>query len=182
MLTLKTIPILFAALSLTVQTTPVQEPQNLGVVVYLNSANNSFADLEPQTAKIAVKTKALGFAGGSTVVELPGDKSPVRFSTKQQLQFVFSLATGVDPQKMTLYRFDSSKGKRTLVLAKAGSLGIGATSGPGPLRVNLTRYGDHSYKITSANPLTPQAPMMFTALALILPNKGSLHYPLHIFH
>src|SRR5580704_16010189 len=135
------------------QDTKVLEPENIGVVVYLDSAHNSLLDLEAQTITTKTKIKALGYGGAKSTAEIPGDKSPVRLSADQKLEFVVSLANGVDPKQLTLHRFDKAKDKRQVLLAKATMFGGSAHAGS--IRVNILRHGQSSYRLIPAEPLLP---------------------------
>jgi len=123
------------------------EPEFSNEPYYLNkNAGNTLIRLEKNSSKI--DTKANVVSGSESGYSIDGSKSPVRISSGNNISFVFSSgssgsssttssaksdsimkANGVDPsmmsgmndlsQKLTLYKVESGKGVRKVLLQKA---------------------------------------------------------------
>ena len=124
------------------------EPDVLGMVYLLNSESKSLVPLEKQTVKI----KSRGIVTSTGYLEAKGAKSPVRLKADQPLEFVVSLASGVDPNKFQLYPLTLRKKNREAILGKASVKGeeIGATAIP----ITVKKYGE-AYKFTVSQKLAP---------------------------
>ncbi|HEV8505364.1 MAG TPA: hypothetical protein VGQ53_08195 [Chitinophagaceae bacterium] len=137
--------ILFIAYAINAQTYP--EPEFSNEPYYLNkSAGNTLVRLEKNSSKM--DTKANAISGSESGYSIDGSKSSVRLSTGNNVSFVFSSgssgsssttssaksdsimrANGVDPammsgmddlsKKLTLYKVESGKGVRKVLLQKA---------------------------------------------------------------
>lgn len=137
--------ILFIAYAINAQTFP--EPEFSNEPYYLNkSAGNTLVRLEKNSSKM--DTKANAISGSESGYSIDGSKSSVRLSTGNNVSFVFSSgssgsssttssaksdsimrANGVDPammsgmddlsKKLTLYKVESGKGVRKVLLQKA---------------------------------------------------------------
>jgi len=129
----------------------VPEPENIGVIYYLDSASNALVGTERQIVRGRAKLRALGFGGYRVVAEVEREHSSLRLKAGQTLEFVLQLPWGVDPLKMRLYRLEAKDGKRQVVFGSATLM----TAKIGYFQVNVTRFGEHSYKFAPANPLTP---------------------------
>jgi hypothetical protein len=115
--------------------------------------------LERQTPKVQLKSKALGLGGVKSVLEIKGDKSPIRFKEGQQLEFVVLVSSQqTDPQGiLQLFSLDSLNGKRQLILGKEGLTSAGPKSVVNDKAVpfNATKYGTSSFKMRPAQNLPP---------------------------
>src|SRR6266446_1458304 len=129
----------------------VPEPENIGVIYYLDSASNALVGTERQIVRGRAKLRALGFGGYRVVAEVEREHSSLRLKAGQTLEFVLQLPWGIDPLKMRLYRLEAKDGKRQVVFGSATLM----TAKTGYFQVNVTRFGEHSYKFATANPLTP---------------------------
>jgi hypothetical protein len=137
--------ILFIAYAINAQTYP--EPEFSNEPYYLNkSAGNTLVRLEKNSSKM--DTKANAISGSESGYSIDGSKSSVRLSTGNNVSFVFSSgssgsssttssaksdsimrANGMDPammsgmddlsKKLTLYKVESGKGVRKVLLQKA---------------------------------------------------------------
>ena len=128
----------------------VTEPQALGVLHHLDG--DSLKPIERVSAKLKSSSKALGFGGGSVQIEIPGDKSKVRLTSNQKQDFVVQLPNGADPAKFLLFKFEPSKGKRQLQIAKFSTFGKTST-GMGEIATTVMKYGQSSYKIAPSEQL-----------------------------
>jgi hypothetical protein len=72
--------------------------------------------------------------------------------SNQKMEFVVSLANGVDPNKYQLVSFQSKAGKRKAVLIEA--TWTGQKANPVFLPCNISKFGD-SYKFTPSQTLSP---------------------------
>lgn len=137
--------ILFIDYAINAQTYP--EPEFSNEPYYLNkNAGNTLMRLEKSSSKIDTKTNVV--SGSESGYSIDGSKSSVRLSSGNNISFVFSSgssgsssttssaksdsimkANGVDPsmmsgmndlsQKLTLYKVESGKGVRKVLLQKA---------------------------------------------------------------
>lgn len=134
--------ILFIGHAVYAQTYP--EPEFSNEPYYLNkSAGNTLVRLEKNSSKM--DTKANAISGSESGYSIDGSKSSVRLSSGNNISFVISSgssstassaksdsvmrANGVDPsmmgrmddpsQKLTLYKVESTKGVRKVLLQKA---------------------------------------------------------------
>jgi hypothetical protein len=153
---------LFAGIAAVGQQIP--EPTFNDVFFGLDSAAGKLVPLERQTATIRGKAKFGGYGGIKVASEFKPGKSPVRFRSGEQPQFVVrSFATAAstfDPNTLYVLRKLKKKGdKRELVMTEShGPLGLGgATSNlaEGVLPVTFERFGEHSLKIAPEKPLPP---------------------------
>jgi hypothetical protein len=137
----------------------VQEPEYLGIFFLLDSATGSLIPLERQPAEHKATTKVLGWGGGKSIIEIKGEKSPIRFKEGRKLEFVVRVSSQlVDPMSiLQLFSLESKKGNRQLVTTKAGCMGISIKRVMNEKMVpfNSAKYGESSFKITPAQNLSP---------------------------
>jgi hypothetical protein len=118
------------------------EPETLGVLYYFDQTSESLTLLERQIAKVKA-----GFT--SLSAEIAGGQSPVRVRNGPRPGFVIRLASGVDPNKFQLYRFEGKKDKRKLKIA-----GLSGTTGAG-IPCDVVSFGQSSYLIKPSKDLEP---------------------------
>ena len=118
------------------------EPETIGVFYYFDLASNSLIPLERQTGK----AKA-GFTSASA--EIAGGQSPVQVKSGPRPGFVIRLASGVDPNKFQLYRFETKKDKRKVKIA-----GLSGSTGAGK-PCDVVSFGQSSYLIKPSKDLEP---------------------------
>lgn len=106
----------------------VEEPEYVNSAFRLD-ANAALTPLERQTGHPVTKPQGLGHVA-SKVLVFPGDRSPVRFTAGDNLEFVVRVERrDVDPQtSIQFYILKPAKGKRELIVVKAGSMGISSKS------------------------------------------------------
>ena len=140
------------------------EPQYNDVFFALDSSAGKLVPLERQTSTIKGKPKFLGYGGIKVSSQFKPGNSPVRFKSGDQLEFIVrsALATvsTVDPATMYVLRVLKKKGdSRELVMTEShGPLALGGTTSnlaEGVLPVNFEKFGEHSLKIVSQNPIPP---------------------------
>ena len=137
------------ALAQTPEPKKVQEPEKLNVMYAVDSIG-TLVPLERTAAKVRTSAKLTG--GAKQVAQLEGAASALRLVAGVEPVFVVKLATGVDPGTWTLYAFESKKNHREVVLANAGYLS--AKAGLGAVACDVSKYGEGSYKLTPAQPLS----------------------------
>jgi len=137
----------------------IQEPEYIGVFFLLEPDTGTLIPLERQTPESKINVKAMGFGGGESVLEVKGEKSVVRFRADQKLEFVVLVASQqTDPQGIIqFFSLESKKGKRRLVVAKAGSMGRNGKSVTSERAIpfNATKYGVSSFRIVPVQRLAP---------------------------
>lgn len=141
------------------ETNKVEEPEYQDVVFYLDTTSTNLMPLERQTPSVRVRVKAMGFAGGESVMEIKGKKSPKRFTAGQTLEFVVRVSSQqTDPQSyIQFFKVESKKGNRQLILAKAGAMGINgrSTINGAAVAFDAAKYGEYSSKFKAAVELPP---------------------------
>jgi hypothetical protein len=122
----------------------VFEPQYSSVFYYLRPTGEA-VELERQTPNLTPK-------GIKSLLVIPGEKSPVRLSTGDDLQFVVRVEEDFDKAKATLqlFHFDVQHGVRQL-LAKNYDLRTNKAT----LKLNAERYGSSSLKVVPSQKLAP---------------------------
>lgn len=125
------------------------EPDVLGMFYHLNTEGNSLLPLDKQNVKI----KSRGFLSNTGYFEVKGEKSSVRLKTDKTIEFIVSLANGVDPNKFQLYELKLRKKNREAILGKATIKGseIGAET----ISLTVKKYGESSYKFTLPPNIAP---------------------------
>jgi len=134
-----------------------EEPEYIGVFFFLNEGKLS--GLERQKPDTKVKVKGMGFGGAESLLQINGERSPVRFKSDQTLELVVRVTSqATDPMSLIqFFRFEAKKGMRRLQLAKAGSMGMNgkSTINQNAVSFNAVKYGESSFKIVPANDLGP---------------------------
>jgi hypothetical protein len=122
----------------------VFEPQYSSVFYYLRSSVEA-VELERQTPNLTPK-------GIKSLILIPGEKSPVRISAGDDMQFVVRVEEDFDKASATLqlFRFDAQHGMRKM-LAKNDDLRKNKTT----LKLNAERYGSSSLKVVPSQKLAP---------------------------
>src|ERR1700726_1666140 len=90
------------------------EPESLCVFYYLDSSGQ-LVPLESQVIRLQHKYHALGFAGGTTVYLVKGEKSPVRLQAESKPEFVVRLEVNVDPlEAVQFYHLNGENNSRVM--------------------------------------------------------------------
>jgi len=135
------------------QNVPTQpaEPETIGIVYYLDSANNKLVPLPIEEYKAVGHAKGLGFGGATGVLVLEGAAAAVRIPATDGLAMVVRVSS---PEAAKLYLFTSKKKTREAELARVGFGGTSVKQSTGiPLLV--TKYGESSFKLTPESRLEP---------------------------
>jgi len=101
----------------------IPEPEFMNEVYYYDKSNIKLIPLEKTVAEIKSKMKIIG--GGSSAYAIGGEKSATRIN-QQWASFVIAIANGsmIDPSMtLSLYRFESRKGRREAVMNIYGGSG-----------------------------------------------------------
>jgi hypothetical protein len=137
----------------------VTEPEYIGVVAAIDPSTGALIELERHPTTQRVKIKGLGFGGGEVYLKIPGERSAIRFRADAVPAFVVRVTSQQsDPQSsIRLIGWKVEKRSRQISVQKAGALGLNATSSAEEslLPFNVTKYGEASLKIVSAQPLPP---------------------------
>ena len=126
------------------QENAVSEPEYIGVIDYLNSSGR-LRPLDREVPRSKASLKALGFGGAKLTVELDGAKAALRIPPEQAMSFVVQLPNGVDPRRIQLYSFTVRGNKRELAITTREIRREGR--GIVPIKLNISRYGQSSYKM-----------------------------------
>lgn len=138
-----------------IQTTQAQEnkvvePTAIGIIYWLDPSNGALVQLDRENTNIK---SSPGFFKSSAKLRVNGVKAAMRLKPSKP-EFVMQLANGVDPTKIKLYLLTVTGGKRETVILTVVAFG-GAKSELKTLTVDVTKYGQSSYKLTPAQPLAP---------------------------
>jgi hypothetical protein len=126
------------------------EPTAIGVVYRLDPAAQELKKLTEEPGSEALHP--CGFSKGCDTVELSGDSSSFRMKADDKLTFVFKTGS---PEKVSLYRLDQKKKKRSFLIAKMAPGSMGGSQEFRGLPVEVSKYGDSSFKLVPNSPLTP---------------------------
>jgi len=122
----------------------VIEPQYSSVFYYLRPSGEAVG-LERQTPNQTPK-------GIKILIVIPGEKSPVRLSAGDEMQFEVRVEEDFDKAIATLqlFHFEAQHGNRQLLLKTEDLRKNKAT-----LRLNAERYGNSSLKVVPSQKLAP---------------------------
>jgi hypothetical protein len=140
----------FALLSSSVvigQESNVAEPEYIGVVYNLDSSGKMQA-LDRQRMRYKAGLRALGFGGAKVTADLEGKSAALRVPSDTKISFVVQLPYGSDPRKIQLFSFVVKDGNRQIMMT-SGSIFKGYNVAL-PIQLNITRFGQNSYKLTPA--------------------------------
>ena len=111
----------------TIDTIP--EPEFMNEVYYHDKINAKLIPLEKMSVEMKSKMKLIG--GGSSVYSMDGARSATRIQG-EAASFLISISSGsaMDPSMtISLYRFESKKGRREAMLNLYGAMGSGKQGG-----------------------------------------------------
>jgi len=124
------------------QTAPpkVVEPTAIGVVYRLDTATQELKKLPSEPWKTVY----------DMYVEVSGNQSPFRIEADKSTEFVFTTGS---PEKVSVYRFENKRNKRRFLFDKSRTYSrVEPVKG---LPAEISKYGQSSYKLVPASPLTP---------------------------
>lgn len=136
----------------------MQEPEYIGVFMGLKE-NGDLVELERVKTELKIRVKALGFGGGEGALQIPGERSSIRFKSGENIQFVVR-APSQQTDPMTLiqfYSFESKKGVRKAVIVKVGAMGMSSKStlSNNAVPFNVAKHGESSFRIVVSSTLPP---------------------------
>jgi len=145
---------ILAALSLGVsggQTGPgkPQEPESIGPFFYQDSATQTLKRLPSE----AYTRHSGGFLTYSDVVKVAGAASPFRISASDKTAFIFKVFKDVVAGKAELFQFTVKGQEREYDLVLKSKHGDSETNRG--LAVNVSKFGESSYKLTPDVALGP---------------------------
>jgi hypothetical protein len=125
---------------------------------YYLASSAQIVGLESQSVRKKTDFRALGFAGGTIVFLVEGEKSLVRLRSSAKPEFVVRLKAGIDPlETIQFYRFASANGTRVLPIEHFNAFG-GVSKfalNAGTVDFNAVTYGPSSFKLTPLEALAP---------------------------
>jgi len=93
-------------------------------VLYKLDLSGQLVPLEPQMVRAKRKFHAWGFSGVTTVYQVEGEKSRVRFNAEGKPEFVVRLEGKLDPlETVQFYHFDEVDGSRVVPIGDFNALG-----------------------------------------------------------
>lgn len=151
---------LLVALSGLTLAQPVNEPQDLAVLMR-QGANGSFTPLEMHRALRQMRDSFFG--SNDIFLRVPGPTSSVRFRSTEAIQFFLKVFVSTtdprasffplqDPTKFTLFKLQPKDECREVVLTESGALYTNREGGS-PLLVRL--FGDSSFVLAPTTRLAP---------------------------
>lgn len=133
------------------QDNKVVEPETIGVIFLREPATSALMPLDRETSHVKASP---GFFKAKAKLRVNGVRAKTRLKPEPKPEFIVQLANGVDPNKIKLYLLDVSGGKRETVIMTVVAFG-GAKSELKTLTLDVTKYGQNSYKLTPAQTLAP---------------------------
>jgi hypothetical protein len=129
------------------------EPETLNFIYFLDPKDASLVPLERVTAQMSASTNSVtGAVKGQMIVQ--GEKSPVRLSTNQKVNFEFRLADPSQKFGARFERFEVKDGKRILKFVKDPKPS-NSPDRPGLLDFNSINFGTSSVKLSVPYDLPP---------------------------
>jgi len=128
----------------TVDTIPI--PEFVNEVYYYDKANTILTPLEKANAEMKAKMKLIG--GGSAAYAIGGDKSATRINP-EGASFVITMSSGsmMDPaMTISLYRFESRKGRREATMSQYSGMG-GGQKGGSAIEIKFKRVKEGTFEI-----------------------------------
>ena len=123
------------------------EPETIGMFFYLDSASQTLKRLPVEEYK---RHRSSGFATISDSVKVSGPGSTFQVAADDKTTFVFKVFKDEDAGKARLFQFTVKNGEREYELGKWKRRDY--TPNPG-IAVNVAKFGQSSYKITTETPL-----------------------------
>jgi len=124
------------------------EPDAIGVFFYLDPANQMLKRLPNEE----FRRHTGGFASVTTTIRVSGDTSPFQIQSNPNITFVFKVFKEEAAAGAKLFHFDVKGSGREYDLGKWKRRDY--TPNPG-LPVNISKFGDSSFKLSSETPLEP---------------------------
>jgi hypothetical protein len=120
------------------------EPAAIGEAFRLDASNQALLPLPNEQWKAKGK---VGWIGSTGVVVLPGDHSAFRIKAGEITEFVFKTE---HPESVRIYPFTLKKNDREYALVVFRGRSRETLQG---VPVEITKFGESSYKLTSKSPL-----------------------------
>ena len=125
----------------------IPEPEFTNEVYYYDKANIKLIPLEKTSAEIKSKMRIIG--GGSTAYAIGGERSAMRI-TQQGASFLITIANAgmMDPSvTLSLYRFESRKGRREAAMNVYGGSGSGQNNNGNAVEIRFKRVKEGTFEI-----------------------------------
>jgi hypothetical protein len=102
--------------------------------------------LDRQRLRFSSRLKVWGLGGAKYTTDLKGKSAALRVPSNEKIGFVVQLPYGSDPRKIHLYSFVVKDGNRQVLMASSSLYkGQSVTL---PIQLNISRFGQNSYKLT----------------------------------
>ena len=124
------------------------EPDAIGVFFYLDPATQTLKRLPNEE----FRRHSGGFSSVTTSIKVSGNASPFQVGPNTDITFVFKVFKEEAAAGAKLFHFDVKGSDREYELGKWKRRDY--TPNPG-LPVNVSKFGDSSFKLSSATPLEP---------------------------
>lgn len=128
----------------TADTIPI--PEFVNEVYYYDKANTILVPLEKTSAEMKAKMKLIG--GGSAAYAIGGDKSATRINPEGASFVITMSATSMTDPALTisLYRFESKKGRREATMSQYSAMG-GGQKGGNAVEIKFKRVKEGTFEI-----------------------------------
>lgn len=127
-----------------------KEPENLNIF-YFQDDSGKLTELE------RISGQAQQTVGANGYFLLKGSSSSFRLESNQKQNFIIRLPKGISPDKIDLFRMFLKDGKRAVPIFASGNFAYPVeaktSNSPGKFRINISNFGESSYKISPAQNL-----------------------------
>ncbi len=141
-----------------------KEPENLNIF-YFQDDSGKLTELE------RISGQAQQTVGANGYFLLKGSNSSFRLESSQKQNFIIRLPKGVSPDKIDLFRMFLKDGNRAVPIFASGNFAYPveakASNSPGKFRINISNFGENSYKIS------PTQNLIAGEYCLSTPNEAS---------
>jgi hypothetical protein len=134
------------------------EPEYVLTPYWYDAAANKLNPLQQQKLKSEYKTRALGYAGGTSTRQADGSRSTVRFKAGQRVEFVYQTPPSLDPHtQIEIVRFVQKRDHRELYegMSKGIFSGAKVEENKATVPFQVEKYSASSIGFFPAEPLEP---------------------------
>ncbi len=167
------------------------QPEFLNNIYFFNNSENKVIALEKGIVDLKTKMKLGGFGGSTSAYVVSGEKSPVRFSPRENKEFSIKMSdmsmtggVGMDPGNMIrLYKFETKGGNRQSILQQIGAMGTGTKQNQDGIKFNVKDMSNGVYMLVPEKPLGPGE---YGFINMMMPasgnaSKGGMSYTVFAF-
>jgi len=134
------------------QTAPAKpvEPTAIGIIYLIAPSTQELKKLPSEQSKQMFER--CGFGKACNYVMVSGNASSFRLKANEKAEFAFQTGS---PEKVSLYLFEHKKNDRQFLTEKIAPPMKGGSEEIRGLSIEVSKYGESSYKLLPASPLTP---------------------------